>query len=465
MKIFNKVTDTWLILSMGIFLGLSLPAVNSIPYLDGNIDFVQSAQFFTEGISSYLENWRSVHPPFKIAVASLFFTIGGLNQYSYNLLGLSFGIIGIATIFFLSKELFGIQIARLSTLLLATSPLFISVGIFSQTDYLLTILILLSLYFYTKGNLWFYSVTSSVAALTKETALLLPTLVLLVELMYSLKKFRPLNFVFLCIPFLIIFSWFWYLKSNEVGTWGDWIFTETASKGSLYTIINNLLTFNFLNKYAYQNWLQLFILNFNWVYWLIVLFGLLSQIKNRKMLGNLFLKLYHAEAKTKTIIIAVMFIFGYFLAVLSFQTYTIPRYGLPIFPFLIIATSIVFIKLTAHNLILKIFSLTMLGIIVFLSLFFSLDPISKKLWKTTIIFSEQFYGLNQTLAGNDGITYNLQYLTIAKKRTKQIQSAKNNRVISNDCYWVFPDPNNDRHTVQFLKLGIDDKLQCTTIHQ
>lgn len=462
--------DRFLLFALLLFSALILPFIASIPYLDGNIDFVQVNDFYTGGFSQYFENWRSVHPPFKLILVSVFLKLGELNSFSYTLVGLIFGIFGIITIFFLSRELFNRQTARISAILLATSPLFLATGIFCLRDYLLTVLTLVSLYFYSKRKYTRYAFAASLAVLTKETALILSGSIIAVEAFYFIKKAirgskpdKDSKFIFFLIPFLVFFFWLFFLKVNGQKSWSDWIFTETASKGTYYTILNNLVTFRFLNKYAYQHWRQLFFLNFNWVYWLIVLIGsiIIFQDKNgRRIIAK---EIKFGTIKAKALLIIGLFAISYFLSVLSLQTYTIPRYTLPLIPFLLMTTSFAIKTLTTKVPILRSVVFIFLGVVIFSSLFFSLDPISTKLWGKIDVLGEEIYALNRHLAGNDGITYNMQYLFIVKKRTKQILVANKQRklIISDECHWLFPDIRNDKKTIKILQLNnLDPNNLC-----
>ena len=265
-----KVIDKYLLLSFIIYSALLIPFLNIIPYLDGNIDFVKSYDFYYGGLQRYLSNWQSVHPPLKVFVASLFFKIGGFNVVSYNLTGLLFGVIGLTFFYSLSNILFNKSIARIATLFLASSPLYLSVGIFSLIDFLLTVFILASIYFYSKSKYLLYGISCSLAILTKETGLLLPLIVLLVECISFLKNIivnkRLKNiyiFIHLLFPLITYLLWFLILKINNSILWQEHIFTETADKGAIYTIFKNLIMFQFLNKYTYHHWLHLFIFNFN----------------------------------------------------------------------------------------------------------------------------------------------------------------------------------------------------------
>lgn len=469
MKILNRVNPI-LIFSLILFSSLFLPFLNSIPYLDGNIYLVQSTDFYTGGFEKYFKNWVSVHPPFKPFISSIFFKAAGINPYAYNAIGYLFGIFGIIGLFYLSKKIFNKNIAGICALFLATSPLFLSVGIFSITDYLLTVLIIISLFFYSNKNYLLYALSTSFAVMTKETVLPLLISVITIELIFAIKKLitksinvknRISSAVFL-LPFIAFYAWSTFMQSQGQKTWGAWIFAETAHKGAMYTIFNNLTTFQFLNQYAYQHWKQLFILNFNWIYWLTLFIGLTIFLWNKENLKIVYKNLLEGNTKTKTLLIIIIFSIAYFFSVLTFQTYTIPRYALPLIPFLLMGTAFSIKILIEKSRQVKIIAVILFPTIILVSLFSSTDPISTKLWGKSTILGEELYSLNQHLAGNDGFTYNMQYLLIVKKRTSLILSAKKS-VISNECHWVFPDPNNDYKTIKILHLNIDTNFPCKNV--
>ena len=251
-------------------------------------------------------------------------------------------------------------------------------------------------------------------------------------------------------PFGVYFIWKLVLDANNKSSWNEWIFTKTENKGALSTIINNLLSFNFINPYAFEHWKQLFFLNFNWIYFFIILLGFALYFLSRKKIF-----FYKNWRNLKVILIIFIFSISYLLTVLSLQTYTIPRYALPLIPFILIALakSIVIFK--------NLYFQTMLILIVFgfllTSLFFSLDPVATHLWGKTRIFDQKIYALNDQLAGNDGITYNIQYLLIAKNRSETILKASKEKkpVSSPYCRWIFPDPNNETKMIKTLKIAIN----------
>lgn len=449
-----------------LFSVLYIPFIGSIPYLDGNIDLIRSYDFFNGGFANYFAHWNSVHPPLKLFITDLLFSFLGINAFSYNIIGYIFGLLGVFYIYKLCLKLFDTKTAALASILLATNPLFLATGLFSLTDFLVSVLIVVALYFFLKKNYILYCVIAALAVLTKETALLLPISILFVNTLSLVRgkvhKFGLIlsNTVFMLLPLLVYFLWNVYIKANGQSAWNDWNFSQTASKGTIFTIYNNLTTLKILNDYAYQNWAQLFFLNFNWVFWVITFLGVISFVfKN----PNFIKELFHFRDQRKSVIFVIVLIsFLYFVSVLSFQTYTIPRYALPILCLLLIGFSRAIFELVSKlNFKLKLLSVFLLLTLIILRLFFSADPASLWLWGKIKIFDNQLYAVNEHLAGNDGITYNMQYNLIVKLRSEKILNAKGT-VFSNQCNWIFPDPNNDFKTIKILNLNININHPCDT---
>jgi hypothetical protein len=244
------------------------------------------------------------------------------------------------------------------------------------------------------------------------------------------------------------------LKTQNKGLWSDWIFAETASRGAAFTIYNNLVKFKLFNVYAYQNWKQLFFLNFNWCFWLLIVCGLIFKVSK---IHNLKVNFFFSSQKAKTVAILITFCLFYLISVLSFQTYTIPRYALPIYPFLYLASSVLFMEMFHSKKLLFKVALTVLPIVTYLQLFYSIDPVSKKLWGEIQVLDETLYGLNSHLSGNDGMTYNIQYLKILKGRTILLEQKPKQPV---NCQWIIPDPNNENKTFKILQIEINKNILC-----
>ena len=382
-----------LLLPVILFIIIFLPYLSLIPGNDGNYEIIDAYHWF---LGDNLLKLLSSHPPFKLILFNFFYNYFGLHSFGY--IGLFFGIIGIIALYHIGKELFDKQTALLSSVFLATSGLYLSVGAFALRDFLTTVFMLVGFACYLKSRYIWYAMFLCLAVLTKESALFFALSIVLSEFITKKKV------TFAALAPIIIFMWYIeivYASGHHV--WNQWNFSKTANKGSIYTIINNLVTLQVFNKYAYENWDHLFVFNFNWTYWIAA------------FISFFFIK--KQELKMRLLPLLLFFL-SVTLLLLSFQTYTINRYTLPLLPFLYLFTAfgITKMKFTLFFAVLFIF-------ISFISLSYSVDPISNTIWQKTTVFNEKFY-LNPELDGADGITYNLQYLTIMKKRTTMILHGK-----------------------------------------
>ncbi len=450
-----------LLLPILVFLCLTMPFIKILPYMDGNIDFIQVLDFYSGGWKQYFANWNTVHPPLKLFIITPLFLIFGPSPLSYNLFGILFGSIGITSIFLLTKKIANEKAAFLTALFLSIYPLFISNSIFIMRDFMITSLILTSLYFYINKKYPLYSLFISLALLTKETAFILPIIIIFIEFFYLIidKKNKINAYFFLKLfsllsPIFIYYVWKIFLSTQGKKSWSEWIFTDNENKSAIFTIFNNLFTFNFFNPYAQAHIKQFIFLNFNWVYILIIICSFVFF--SFKESNKIDIK----SQESKTIFIVIIFVISYILSVLTLQTYTIPRYALPITPFILIGLGISLSKIK-NNLLMKSAIIGVISIMV-LSLFSSSDPIANYLWGKTKIFNQNIFAVNEHMAGNDGITYNLQYLLIAKQRSEIIQKSMNpNGINSKYCRWIFPDPNNEFKMISYLKLNLN--LKCNQI--
>ncbi|MFQ5492980.1 MAG: glycosyltransferase family 39 protein [Candidatus Dojkabacteria bacterium] len=462
---------TLVVLLTGLF-------ASTLPYLDGNIDFVQSMDFFEGGFDQLIANWASIHPPFKVLLGSTAIKLFGVSHIIYNLIGITISIIGVVFAYLLGSRLFSKKVGLIFALLISTSPLYLSLSLFWLKDFVLAVVLLATLFLYLEKRYLLLGFTLMLAVMIKEQGLALAGAVIATELLFGIyqlltqiikrKKLKlKANYkkLLILLPFLVFIAWQSFLSSNGSKVWGDWIFTNNPEIGAIATVINNLVSLDFLNQWAFQNWNQLLILNFNWVLWGIFLTGPILYLwtAKRGQKRNIVAAVKAGDQKIRVFAAMLLFFLGYFLTVLTFQTYTITRYGLPLIPILLLGvaytTYMIIEKSTFFGWMVKI----ILPLIVLTSLFSSSDPVSKKLWGTTSIFEQELYAVNEHLAGNDGLTYNLQFLQIAKQRSESIFDAHREQtpVYSQECYWVFADPNNDVRTLAWLGLdGIQNGMDC-----
>ena len=384
-----------------IYIILYFPFLGIVPYHDGSKEFRFSYNLYS---GHYLSNWIPFHPPFKLILASLFFRLFGFE--SFTILGLCLSIVGIASLYLIAKKLFDRKVAFCSAIFLATSGVYISNGIFSMTDFVVAVLVVTALNFFSRSNFWLYGIIASCAVLTKETALVFPISVFIVDL-YIQKKLR----ISLLLPFVTFLCWLWFLHMTGHQPWNDWNFSSTAKQGSFYTVIHNLVTFQFLNQYAYENWRHLFIFNFNWFYWLLAIFGVIWLIKKKNIRQNKI-----------TFSIIAIYVVSYTIAVLSFQTFPITRYILPLLPLVYLFAGFGFVTILNKIKVeyLRYIVMVVAVMIIVTQLFKSDDPVSNIFWPKTTFLGERVY--LSSLGGLDAMTYNMQFLLFAKKRDLLIRA-------------------------------------------
>jgi len=448
------------LLPIFLFLSLLLPFLNSFPHRDGNIEFVESFDFYSKGLNGYLLKWReAAHPPLKQFLVATLFSFFKVSPFTYNILGLIIGTLGIFSFYLLVTHLFqDAKLALLTSSLLATHPLFIANALFALRDFLVSVFLIFTLYFYLKDREILYVIFATLLVYIKETALVFPLVVLSIDLIFRIRDIRKMlkKIILNAIPLFAFLVWLWKLKSLNLSVWSAHILSggHNPFKIVMYNLASLVfLQFakggEFLNEQAKQQWKQLFFLNFNWIFWFVFCFGLIFWIVKISKKKPSFSQ---NASVVKTLLTIWLFPLAHIFTVLTFPTYAIPRYALPVIPFLLIGTSWAICNIFTRWL--RILCLVVIIIIVPLSLFTSSDPISIKLWNKEKFLGEEVYPLYLTWAGNDGIVYNWQYLKIVKKRTEAIKSIEEgkNTLTPEDCGFIFPDPNNDYQTFRILNL-------------
>src|SRR3989344_5976344 len=419
------------ILPLLLFIILTLPFFGIQPCFDGEISFGYAKELAVNGLNSYLHA-TALHPPGKAFILVVFFRMLGDSIITLNFVSHLHGLFGIVGLYLLAKQLVDKYVVLLSALLLATSGIYLANSFHLLDDYVMTIYILFALYFYAKNNKLLYNIFAGIAVLTKDTALILPASILIVEFFHSFEdmvfRMKPkqiLRFILWSFPIAIYSIWYLYVQSNGIDVWHENIFAESKDRGANITIILIVLNWNFLQEWPDQQRAMFFYLNFNWVYLLVGAAGIILYTKKTtiKTLSKQLFKNTHI-AKTKLTIIVFSFI--YFFTIFTFQTFTAPRYGLPLYSFIYIVVAHTIIRYL-HKI--PFHMIVIMGLFMTTTLFFSFDPISRILWHIKPISNQQFYGFYHVIDGNDAIIYNLQYPLLLKKKTQTVlEYFKNNQV-------------------------------------
>ncbi len=459
----------WIVVLVVIlYLVIVLPVVGKLPMLDGNTEFYETYHIFTKGVAGYVQIWSSVHPPLKGLMMALGFMLGGVSTTSYTLAGVLYGVVGIVSYMYMVKRLSNVVISSTAGILLVLTGGYCALTPNGLRDVLVIM--------YISGALWSYvnkrwicmGMCLLAAWFTKETLLLLPGAIIAVECLVWLiqrKKLAhiPLWPLIVSIGVIALYGlWLWYLHQIGGVGWNatDAIFSPYASKGPLYIMVRNVLTFGFLNMYAYENWVHMLVFNFHWVYVSVCVLGVMFVVRRMQLRerGELF-DLSNQIHKTYAVI--VLFVLFYMVVVLGFQTFAIYRYVMPIVPFLYMATAAALWCMYTRIWLIGVSLHVLVYVVALVGLYASVDPVTVYIWKKYTVLDQPLYNAASMHGGNDSIAYNAQYLQIMSKRDSLIRTAQETGgpVVSGDCYYVFPDPRNEQKVFEIL--GFSESITQT----
>lgn len=395
-----------IVIPIAIFSILFIPFLNTIPCGNRVEPYMQAVSFYTDGLMTFLQK-RFVYPPAISMLPSVFFKFLGVSVFSYNLLGYSFGILGIIGVYYLCRYIFPQKKGAplISALLLCTFPTFISNGVNPTDYYLVTILCILCFLFYSKNKINMYAITSSLAVLTKDIALLLPFSIIAIDSMYAFRKnvfnkqYLLSRLPFLIVPFFVYFLWFFVVRSNGANVWHENFYGDTRYNEIFYNSIYNTLTFNFFNEVAVRHVPFLLYLNFNWVYWLIAGLGFIYLVR--------ITKIDKSTIVNPTTLSILLFCVLYIYVILIAETEPIPGQNLPIMPYLIIMASLPIATFTGKNMHRVILASIVFTVFTFLHLFYPKDPISTIIWDQKMVNEQRVYYLSKINKKENFLVYHM----------------------------------------------------------
>ena len=212
------------------------------------------------------------------------------------------------------------------------------------------------------------------------------------------------------LPTLLLFLiWQGILQGVGASEWRAHIFEETQMSSYMLTL-TNVITLKIFNQYFLQNIFNTFGLNFQWILTVDTLI-LWIVYKYRR---------FAQTDKQKRFIHTLLWIsVTYGLLALTFPTWTIPRYGIPLLLCLVFFFSL-FVLATPR--ILKILFIAEVIALTIVANVSSLDPLSRALG-TTYIRGEEFYANDIDPNGPDGLFYNTQILHPITKQNALVRFA------------------------------------------
>ncbi|MFZ2024817.1 MAG: glycosyltransferase family 39 protein [Microgenomates group bacterium] len=314
--------DKWLLFVIALCIlnfFLRIPFMHTLPYNDQAVYYDATLKMLNNNLNPFTL-YISYRPPVFIFLSALLFkffgpslTVGSLIIYTFSSLSLLFT-------YLLGKQLFDKKTGLYATVLLCIFPLFMSQSFFFNDVSILTFLLLMTMYaYFTHNKLWYY-ISATLLVLTKEPFLFIPFFICLYEayrlkllLHFSLSKSIRQAIPY-CLPLIAILIW---MGLNKM------IFSFYLDPANF-----GLLSFNRNFVITIQNILQfIFLFNGIWLIWpTIITYVVIFLAKKIPFQKKRYMPL-----------LFFLFLFFFYVLLYFFSAF-VPRYLLPLYPYLFIVS-------------------------------------------------------------------------------------------------------------------------------
>lgn len=393
------------------------------PALDPMVIYRESTIFHKEGFSGITRLGYDIHPPLIYLINSLFFTLFGYLPGSYNLAGFSVFAATEVIFYLFVRRIYGRGVGVVSTWLLFGNPLVIVNSFYLGNDLLIMSGLILSLTALILNFRLIFSLSLGLIVLMKEPALvviggyfLLTLGKIASDLLRGHRKSKTYYleriFPFL-LPSLFFIAWSFFLRSSGTHEWREHLFIE-GNKNSFLLVFDNFLKLKIFNVFLFQNLVNLFSFNFQWFY---ILLASSSLLASRIVLRQ---KPKFDDGQRRTFSFLFFLSLLYILLALSFPTWTVLRYGIPVYPLIFLGFGLAWMGIPHTWLKSLVFSLAL--ILTVISNFITVDPITIYLNGGFLTLDNQrFYNTSFWYGGPDRIDYNQQFLTAVADQNRLIK--------------------------------------------
>lgn len=375
--------------------------LNLPPWWDGTTIAITAIDTVKANMNLYIDFFGK--PPLIFLSLGFLFKLFGYSAAIAHIYMLVFSLGAIIFTYKVGELLSGKDMAVAASSLLAFSPLFIAQSINLNFDLPSMALIMASHYFLLKKNYVGYAISGTLLVLTKEVGILFMVAVALSTAINFVLEGRKHNtesykaaFVAQLVPVFVFISWAYGNFTRH----GWFIFPRSSPILKLDPILNE----NFFIRLE-----QLFIINFNWILTLIVIFSAVMWVYRQ---GSK-IKYY----TYKPLVPLLLFTLFFFIIVMPIRDFNLPRYLIVLYPLFYLASSQAMFNLFGKNK--KIFYGVIFSIIILFAAqtaydsmpFVFLDPATQKI-----------YGTNSysTLGGSEVMEINLKYVDYVRADMKLV---------------------------------------------
>ncbi len=199
------------------------------------------------------------HPLLFTFCNAVMFNIFGESYIVGHSFAMMITIITLIVFFLFAQQVFDEKTAFFSSILLMAHPIFYTCSVLTLPEMMLTLFTILSVWGIVSKRWWLYAIAASLAILTKESAIVIPPLAVLIIFIDAIR-FRDFfsgsrlkMFLFAIVP-LLVFGLFIVIQKMQYG----WFFYPlqlkhlTLNWGTIYPIGKRILTEMFFD---YGKWL------------------------------------------------------------------------------------------------------------------------------------------------------------------------------------------------------------------
>lgn len=279
---YKKIILNFFLVFIFIILVLLLLKYNILcaPFHWDTMGFVIPAaeDIFHHGV--FINKARSTgHPPLFLLTLSLTWKLFGKKLFVSHLLNIIIGSLGLTSLFFLTKKLYGIKVALLaSTFLLFNQTFFSQLGlVYLSIPLVLTAV--LSVFSYIQQKYWLYLCSAVSMLLIKETSIVVLGSILVYEFLIKLSKREKFKIIFkrmgmLTIPVVPLLIW-WFIHYQTTGR--IYRIDIFINRGNFLTNFFN----NFVKSYIYDFSIEKYN-RANWIIFILLILFFCTSIKRRK---------------------------------------------------------------------------------------------------------------------------------------------------------------------------------------
>lgn len=192
------------------------------------------------------------HPLLFSFLHAMSFRVFGDTVITAHILSLVFSICLLVTLFVISKKYFGENAALITVVCLMVQPVFFAQSVLVLPEITLALFSILAIWFWVEKKYFFYALTSVAAILTKETAIIIPFALLLMEVYYLFRNKKKIHINIktgLLIFPLLVFGIFLLIQKQQNGWYLFPLHRDAIHAGtSSFTYFIDYMVFVFIHQ-------------------------------------------------------------------------------------------------------------------------------------------------------------------------------------------------------------------------